>query len=124
MSGLRQAAAEGATELSVLQDRIGEVLMSEKMIREFSSGAVVLRKLRGAWHIAVIEPRTRYGDNNVPAKRIIALPKGNIDHGETPAEAALREVREETGIEGTLVDKLVDIKYFYRRGWHDNARVF
>ena len=98
--------------------------MSEKMIREFSSGAVVLRKLHGAWHIAVIEPRIRYGDDNTHPKKIIALPKGNIDPGETPAETALREVHEETGIEATLVDKLADIKYFYRRGWSDNARVF
>ena len=98
--------------------------MPEKAIREFSSGAVVLRKLHGAWHVAVIEPRMRYGDANAPKKKVIALPKGNIDKGETPAETALREVHEETGVKATLVDKLADVKYFYRRSWSDNARVF
>ena len=41
------------------------------------------------------------------------LPKGNIDPGESPAETALREVREETGVEGRLVEKLGDVKYVY-----------
>jgi len=51
-----------------------------------------------------------------------ALPKGNIDPGEAPAETAVREVREETGVEGRLVDKLGDVRYVYtRRG---GERVF
>ena len=35
-----------------------------------------------------------------PAPQVLALPKGRPDDGETPAEAALREVREETGVDG------------------------
>jgi 8-oxo-dGTP pyrophosphatase MutT (NUDIX family) len=49
------------------------------------------------------------------------LPKGNIDPGESPAETAVREVREETGIEGRLVEKLGDVKYVY--AW-DGERIF
>src|SRR3954452_19853817 len=51
-----------------------------------------------------------------------ALPKGNLDPGERPEETALREVLEETGVEGRLVEKLGDVKYTYtRRG---GIRVF
>lgn len=45
------------------------------------------------------------------------LPKGHVERGETPAEAALREVREETGI-GTLelLEPLDTIDWFFREG--------
>lgn len=42
-----------------------------------------------------------------------ALPKGNLDEGESPAETAVREVWEETGVHGRLVEKLGDVKYVY-----------
>ena len=42
-----------------------------------------------------------------------ALPKGIIGDGEPPTETALREVEEETGVEGKLVGKLGDIRYVY-----------
>ena len=35
-----------------------------------------------------------------------------------------REVREETGVEATLITKLADIRYFYVRTWGDKQRVF
>jgi 8-oxo-dGTP pyrophosphatase MutT (NUDIX family) len=58
--------------------------------------------------VAAIRPRGR------PAG-VWALPKGNIDPGESPGETAVREVREETGIEGRLVEKLGDVRYVYTR---------
>ena len=45
-----------------------------------------------------------------------ALPKGLVDPGESPAETAVREVLEETGVGGRLVEKLGDVKYVYSRG--------
>ena len=42
-----------------------------------------------------------------------ALPKGIIDAGERPEQTALREVGEETGVEGRLVTKLGDVRYVY-----------
>ena len=47
--------------------------------------------------------------------KVLALPKGHPDGAETAADAALREVREETGVEATVVEKLGDVRYFYQR---------
>ncbi len=49
------------------------------------------------------------------------LPKGLIDPGEQPAETALREGYEETGVHGRLVSKLGDVRYVYTWG---GERVF
>ena len=84
----------------------------------------MLRRLRGEWHVAAIEPRGRYGEKNPKSKPLLALPKGNIDHGEKPQETALREVHEETGLEAEPIAKLGDVKYVYNRAWSDGAKVF
>jgi 8-oxo-dGTP pyrophosphatase MutT (NUDIX family) len=103
------------------------------MVRETSAGGVVLRKMRGRWYLAAIEPqmaRPRKHIKRPKTKRtpadaeLIALPKGSIDAGETPEETALREIREETGVRADLVTKLADIKYTYVRNWGNRAKVF
>ncbi len=104
------------------------------MVREFSAGGIVLRKLRGRWNIAVIEPHMSRPKKSAKssakppkqsvAAEVIALPKGAIDKGEKPEQTALREVNEETGLTADLVGKLADIKYVYVRQWGDRARVF
>lgn len=48
--------------------------------------------------------------------RVLGLPKGHPEAGETPAQAAAREVREETGLIASLVDQLGEIAYSYERG--------
>jgi 8-oxo-dGTP pyrophosphatase MutT (NUDIX family) len=102
------------------------------MIKETSAGGVVLRKMRGRWYLAVIEPHMDRPRRNVrppKAKRtpadaeLIALPKGSIDPGETPEETAVREIREETGVRAQLLDKLRDIRYIYVRNWGNRAKV-
>jgi 8-oxo-dGTP pyrophosphatase MutT (NUDIX family) len=92
------------------------------MLREFSSGALVVRHMQNRWWAAVIEPG-REGEPE-DRKHIIALPKGNVDPGEKPQETALREVYEETGLRARPVTKLADIKYVYSRKWQDNAKIF
>src|SRR4051812_33098459 len=89
--------------------------------REFSAGGVVFRPVgKMGWEIAVIEPR-REGARGKP---VLALPKGWVDAGEKPEQTAIREVKEETGLEAEIVGKLGDIKYVYVRKWSDGARVF
>ena len=46
-------------------------------------------------------------------EKVWALPKGLVGEGEPPASTALREVTEETGVRGRLVEKLGDIRYVY-----------
>jgi len=103
------------------------------MEREFSAGGVVLRKMRGRWFLAVIEPhmerpkkplRKTATSTRKTLPVIRALPKGAIDEGEQPEQTAVREVAEETGLRTDLVAKLADIKYVYVRTWGDRARVF
>lgn len=99
------------------------------MVREFSAGGVVLRRMSGEWHIAAIEPAKEEPPptqirRTALRKQVLALPKGLIDRGENPVETAIREVREETGVTATLITKLADIKYVYVRTWADRERVF
>jgi 8-oxo-dGTP pyrophosphatase MutT (NUDIX family) len=81
------------------------------VIREFSAGGVCVRRMRGRDYIAAVR---------VTGGTVLALPKGHIDPGESSAEAAAREVREEAGVTGELVEKLGDVRYWYRR---DGERV-
>jgi 8-oxo-dGTP pyrophosphatase MutT (NUDIX family) len=74
--------------------------------REFSAGGVLVRRLNGRWVLAAIRPAGK-------RPGVWALPKGNIGSGEKPDATALREVAEETGVEGKLVEKLGDIRYVY-----------
>jgi len=98
------------------------------MVREISSGGVVLREISGTWHVALIEPQKEtMATAKTPRKRVkamLALPKGLVDPGETAPVTALREVQEETGVVAELIAKLADIKYVYVRTWRDGERVF
>jgi 8-oxo-dGTP pyrophosphatase MutT (NUDIX family) len=58
------------------------------------------------------------------SRAVFVLPKGLVNPGEKAQAAALREVREETGIVAEPVTKLADNKYVYVRTWGDGERVF
>ena len=96
------------------------------MIREFSAGGVVVRRMKHRWWIAAIEPQGRRSPAAKATVResTLALPKGAVDAGETHEQTALREVHEETGVVAEVIAKLKDIKYYYIRSWGDRQRVF
>jgi 8-oxo-dGTP pyrophosphatase MutT (NUDIX family) len=81
------------------------------LIREFSAGGVMVRRMRGRPFMAAVR---------VKGGTVLALPKGRIDQGEKAPEAAAREVREEAGVSGELIEKLGDVRYWYQR---DGERV-
>lgn len=81
--------------------------------QERSAGGVVVR---GEQAIVIVPTR-----RGAQGQKVLALPKGHVDPGETPDRTALREVREETGVDAELVEKLGEVRYFYQR---DGKRIF
>jgi 8-oxo-dGTP pyrophosphatase MutT (NUDIX family) len=65
-----------------------------------------VRRLKGDWVMAAIRPAGKDAG-------VWALPKGIIGDGERPDVTAVREVKEETGVQGRLVEKLGDVRYVY-----------
>lgn len=85
-------------------------------VLELSAGGAVVR----GNEVIVVVPVKR----DASRRRVLALPKGHLDEGETPEAAATREVTEETGVIAELVDKLGDVEYTYeRRGRRRYKRV-
>jgi 8-oxo-dGTP diphosphatase len=82
--------------------------------RQTSSGGVIYRKAAEGVDVALVSVR---------GGRFWCLPKGLVDRGETPELTAVREVREEAGLSGKIVDKLGDITYwYYIRGENSKCR--
>lgn len=98
------------------------------MVREISAGGVVVRHTDQGWMMAAIEPQKEDSGSRsmkrASQKVLLALPKGLVDPGEKPEQTAIREVHEETGVTGSVIRKLGDIKYTYVRSWGDKQRVF
>lgn len=75
-----------------------------KNIVEISSGGVIFRKTDDTFEVALISKRKG---------KIWCLPKGHIEEGENLKMAAVREVKEETGLAGEVVERISDIIYWY-----------
>jgi len=74
---------------------------------EHSAGGVVIRHVDEEVEVALASRRTAKGE------LAWGLPKGLVERGERPEEAATREVREETGVIAEIREGLGDIGYWY-----------
>jgi 8-oxo-dGTP pyrophosphatase MutT (NUDIX family) len=70
---------------------------------------VVYRRIEASVQVIVAEQRDR-----VHGQLTLRLPKGKLEPGESSEEAALREVKEETGIVGRIAGPLDEVAYVYR----------
>jgi ADP-ribose pyrophosphatase YjhB (NUDIX family) len=78
-----------------------------RRVEETSAGGFVLDRRGRQPKAALIARRDRRG------RLIWSLPKGHIEAGETPEDAAVREVFEETGIHGSIVASLGTIDFWF-----------
>ena len=78
-----------------------------KTHRQLSAGGVVVRRQADGFEVVLIEVRTKGG------RLRWTLPKGLVEEGENIARTAHREVKEETGLDGRIIEKIDSIHYFY-----------
>ena len=78
-----------------------------KTQRQVSSGGVLVRTGEDGREVLLASRRTRKGE------LVWGLPKGAIEEGESPEEAAIREVREETGHTGEIREPLGEVSYWF-----------
>jgi mutator protein MutT len=83
------------------------------IVEQISAGGVAFRRTGAETEVAIVA---------VNPSRRWQLPKGIIDAGETPEIAAVREVREEAGVETELLELIEKVEYWYV-GFHRAERV-
>ena len=77
--------------------------MTKKVI-EISSGGVIFKRKNNSFEVVLVSKKKG---------KIWCLPKGHIEEGESLKETAIREVKEETGLRGEIVNKVDNIIYWY-----------
>ncbi|MDQ6787029.1 MAG: NUDIX hydrolase [Acidobacteriota bacterium] len=87
-----------------MKDEQSQKFAKFRTVEQISAGGAAFRQNGSDVEIALISAK--------PSLRW-QLPKGIIDANETPEVAALREVREEAGIETELLQKIETIEYWY-----------
>ena len=74
--------------------------------REFSAGGIIFKDDK--WLVA------KSSASDLFPKEVWRFPKGHIEENEPIEQAALREVREESGVEAKIIKKIETIKYFFK----------
>jgi 8-oxo-dGTP pyrophosphatase MutT (NUDIX family) len=93
--------------------------MSTGSIKDFSCGGVVWDQPQDRLLLVQVE--------NLAGNRVWTFPKGHPEPNESDTDAALREVREETGWRCQVVRPITDVDYFYTRNgqrYHKLVRWF
>jgi ADP-ribose pyrophosphatase YjhB (NUDIX family) len=82
----------------------GALTSDAPTIHAVSAGGVVVSGGEGDYDVALVTPNHR---------RVWCLPKGTLEAGESAEAAAVREVREETGLSAEIIEKIDDISYWF-----------
>jgi 8-oxo-dGTP diphosphatase len=80
------------------------------MLRKIAAGCVVRATFDGEVRYLLVHPSGLYN-----RRRPYSIPKGLVEPGELPEEAALRETREETGLDCRILKPLGQIDYVKSR---------
>jgi len=80
------------------------------MTNEFSAGGIIFKKNDGEELKILLIKNVAMRD---PNKVFWGFPKGHLEEGETNEQAALREVKEETGLEADLIEQIDTIQYYF-----------
>jgi len=78
---------------------------TRRMQKEHSAGGIVFREDSG--QVVVLVTQSSAHDGWI-------FPKGHLERGETASDAALREVKEETGVDARIVERVGTIRYAFR----------
>lgn len=81
-----------------------------RTVRETSAGGLVIDRIDGATRGVLIGRTDRQGGLEW------VLPKGHVEAGETTAQAAVREIREETGLDAVIAGSLGLVDYWFVAG--------
>ena len=79
-----------------------------KTEERISAGGVTFQSTNDGYEVALIK---------TTSEGRWQLPKGHIDPGETAEQAAVREVREEAGVESEIVSAIDNVDYWYVDRW-------